>query len=37
MFGDDDSDDGNNLLLQPIAKPTLDLVRKVIQMSEVKL
>ncbi len=37
IFGDNDSDDGNNQLLYPIQKPNLDLVRKVKKMSETNL
>lgn len=33
LFGDNDSEDGNNLELQAIAKPGLDLVRKVVTLS----
>lgn len=34
IFGDNDSDDGNSLLLQPLEKPTVDFVRKVEQLSQ---
>lgn len=33
LFGDNDSDDGNSLLLKELEKPTLDFVRKVEEMS----
>jgi hypothetical protein len=33
IFGDNDSDDGNSLLLQPLEKPNIDLIRKVEQLS----
>jgi ATP-dependent DNA helicase 2 subunit 2 len=33
LFGDNDSDDGNSLLLQALEKPTVDFVRKVEQLS----
>jgi hypothetical protein len=39
IFGDkehDDNDD-NSLMLQPIKKPDLELIRKVLQLSEAKL
>jgi len=37
IFGDNDSDDGNNALLYPLQKPTLDLVRKIKQMSAARM
>lgn len=37
LFGDNETDDGNNCELQPIARPTLDLVRKVVSLSEAEL
>ena len=33
LFGDNESDDGNSLLLQSLEKPTVDFVRKVEQLS----
>jgi hypothetical protein len=33
IFGDNESDDGNNALLYPMQKPSLELVRKLKQMS----
>lgn len=33
LSGDNDSDDGNSLLLQNIERPTIDFVRKVEQLS----
>jgi hypothetical protein len=30
IFGDNQTDDGYNYEMQPIARPTLDLVRKVV-------
>lgn len=29
LFGDNDNDDGNSLLLKELEKPTLDFVRKI--------
>lgn len=37
LFGDNDCEDGNNIELQSLEKPNLDLVRKVVQLSEAKL
>ena len=34
LFGDNDNDDGNSLLLQNIERPTVDFVRKVEQLSQ---
>lgn len=36
IFGDNDSDDGNSLLLQNLEKPTVDFVRKVEQLGYAK-
>jgi hypothetical protein len=37
IFGDNESDDGNNALLFPLQKPSLDLLRKIKQMSTAKM
>ena len=36
VFGDNDSDDGNSLLLHPLERPTVDFVRKVEKLSDAK-
>lgn len=36
LFGDNDSDDGNSLLLQQLAKPSIEFVRKVEQLSHAR-
>lgn len=36
LFGDNETDDGNSLLLQPLEKPKIDFVRKVQQLSEAR-
>lgn len=39
LFGDKEADQegGNNLLLQPIGKPSIEIIRKILQLSETKL
>jgi len=37
LFGDNLTDDGNSIELQPLARPTLELVRKVVQLADSEL